>query len=325
MGIRGLPGLECVIDSHTHIPVKPSPKEALASLLLDARSAGVDGVVILGLPKFGVAGGVTIRDVEESYAKVRGLIERYARDIMHLLTPGALLRSVEELSSSYGPLCGILGETPLNAAVLAGVDLTMAPDELAGWLREAWVRGARGFKVVSTLQFRYLDDPAVGVVLEAAEELGVPVVVHGGCDPGIWELPAYCKYGDPSRLEVHIRRHRDVVIVVSHAGGYSAIAPGVFTEEALSLARRYDNVHLDISAIPAWMGARIASSLPPGKTLYGSDYPVVVGSSLREHIVEVYAYLRELGAPRSLVEELYHRAAERIFGVVCEPSLGQEV
>ena len=318
MGVRGLTGLECVIDSHAHIPSKPSPRMALASLLIDMRRAGVDGVVILGLPRIN-AGRITLEEVREGHSKVRGLIERYARDVMHLLTPEALLETVKELASSYGPLCELLGETPPATVLLAGVDLDLEPEKLAGWLREAWRRGAGGFKIVSTLQFKYLDDPSVEVVLEASEDLGVPVVVHGGCDPGIWELPAYCKYGDPSRLEAHLARHRDSTVVISHAGGYSAIAPGVFTEEALSLARRYDNVYLDISAIPAWMGARIALSLPPGKVLYGSDYPVVVGSSLRDHVLEVYAHLKSLGAPGSLVEELYHNAAERIFGVKCGP------
>lgn len=303
----------CVIDAHTHSPSGP---QGIAKLLKEMRSAGVGGEVVLGIPPLRPP-EVTLGEVEAEHSRARHLIDKYAPWLRDALSPANLMASTILLAKTLVPLCQALGQTRGSTTILAGVNMGMGSEDLVAWLREALDRGAGGFKVISTLQFRYLDDPSMHIVLEEAERRGVPVVVHAGCDPGIWELPRYCRYGDPSRLEPLLREYRDAAVVIAHAGGYSAIAPGVYTEEALQLARRYDGVRVDTSALPPELAAYVAASLPPGKVMYGSDHPVVQGLDPGAYLNAIYTLLIVRGASRRMIEWYLHATAEEVFGIRC--------
>ncbi|MEB3861727.1 MAG: amidohydrolase family protein [Desulfurococcales archaeon] len=303
----------CVIDAHTHSPQGP---QGVRSLVRSLRSSGAHAAVILGIPPLKPP-SIPMEEVVREHSRAEGLIRKYAPGIAEALRPESLMASTILLTRSLRPLCQALDTGGGDYTILAGVNLGMDPEDLAKWLHGVLDRGAGGFKVISTLQLKYLDDPSMHVVLEVAEERGVPVVVHAGCDPGIWELPAFCRYGDPSRLESLLREYRDVVVIIAHAGGYSAIAPGVFTEEALHLARRFEGVRVDTSALPPELAAYIASSLPEGKVLYGTDYPVVEGLDPRVYLGMVYTILRVRGVSRSRLEAYLHGAAEEVFGLRC--------
>ncbi|MCE4602848.1 MAG: amidohydrolase family protein [Desulfurococcales archaeon] len=303
----------CVIDAHTHSPGGP---RGIRGLVRRLRSSGAHAAVILGIPPLKPP-SIPMDEVVREHARAEGLIRKYAPWIAEALSPESLMASTILLTRSLQPLCQALGTGRGDYTILAGVNLGMEGEDLAKWLHNALDRGAGGFKVISTLQLRYLDDPSMRIVLEVAEKRGVPVVVHAGCDPGIWELPAFCRYGDPSRLEGLLREHRDAVIVIAHAGGYSAIAPGVFTEEALHLARRFNGVRVDTSALPPELAAYVASTLPKGKVLYGTDYPVVDGLDPGAYLREVYTILRTRGVSRERLEAYLHGAAEEVFGVKC--------
>ncbi len=286
-------------------------------LVRELSRAGIRGAVILGVPPArDVLARVSYESIVGEYQRTRHVIERYAPDLREALRPEALYLSVAELLRRYGQLCR-LPPRGGGYAILAAADLSMPPDELAERLERLAAEGYAGFKVISTLQFRFLDDPAVEAVLEVAESRGLPVVVHAGCDPGIWELPRYCRYGDPSRLEPLLRRHRDVSIIIAHMGGYSAIAPGIFTEEAVGLARRFGNVYLDTSAVPGFLVKRVARSVPKGRILFGTDYPVINHDDVRGLVYIVERALRAAGYGERDIEEAFHGLAEELFGVRC--------
>ncbi|MGC9112958.1 amidohydrolase family protein [Acidilobus sp.] len=318
--------VECVVDAHVHMPLLRERGE-VNSYIRGLVESGVGGAVLLGIPPFKeILASISLEEVKSEHERVRGLIEKLASDIMDQLEPESLYLSAVKLSESF---CSFARHSELagvvNFPVMYPANLSLGPDELARQLEEAVSLGFRGFKVISTLFLKYLSSEQVEVVIDVAERKGVPVVVHGGCDPGIWELPKYCKYGDPSRLEPLLSRHRDATVIVAHAGGYSAIAPGVFFEEALSLARRFDSVYVDTSALPPQLVPVVLRDFPAGRVLYGSDYPAVANSSLREYMEEVFMTLLASGWRGKELEGYAHGVAEEVLKASCVTPLYDRV
>ena len=318
--------VECVIDAHVHMPLLRSTKE-VNDYIKGLVTAGVRGAVIIGIPPFkDVLSGITLDEVVKEHERVRPLIEKYAADLMDQLQPEALYLSAVRLAEEF---CTFSRHPQLSAmsnfAPVFPANLSLPPDDLASVLEAAAARGFRGFKVISTLFLQHLDSPQVGAVLEVAEERGLPVVVHGGCDPGIWELPRFCKYGDPSRLEAHLRDHRDATVIIAHAGGYSAIAPGVFFEETLALARSFSNVYVDTSALPPALVTYVLRDFPQDRVLFGSDYPAVSNSDLRQYVEEVFLHVMEARPPKKVLESYSHGLAESIFKLSCLTDLYERV
>jgi hypothetical protein len=304
--------LECIVDAHTHLPKGKDFLDILRPLSLSRYK----GAVILGIPPLdGLLGTVNLEDVKREHARVKDILYRLNPDLAGV-EPEELYLSSLKLASNYGNSPPSPPAEP-GVVALAGVDLSLGPDDLQGVLERLVREGFRGFKVISTLYMKYLDDPSVEAVFEAASYLGVPVVVHAGCDPGVWELPAFCRYGDPSRLEGVLRRYRDVPTVIAHLGGYSAFAPGVFTREAVELARRYPNVYLDTSAVPGYLVRVAVKSLPRGKVVFGSDYPVVESVDVAYFASIVWRALAAAGYPRKAIDDSFHGIAEELFGVRC--------
>ena len=319
-GLRADVPVSCVIDAHVHMPALKAPAD-VNRYVRGLVEAGVGGAVIIGIPPFKeVVAGISIDDVRAEHERVRHLIERYAAEVAEQLEPEALYLNTVRLAESF---CTFARHSQVAAmdsfAAVFPVNMLLGRDELAAQLEEAASRGFRGFKIISTLFMQPLNSEAVDVALEVAEERGLPVVVHGGCDPGIWELPRYCKYGDPSKLEGPLRSHRDATVIVAHAGGYSAIAPGVFFEETLQLARRFPNVLVDTSALPPSLAAMVVRDFPEGRVMYGSDYPAVSNAGLREYMEEVFLRVASLGLGRERLERYAHGLASEVFKVSCLP------
>ncbi len=312
--------VSCIIDAHTHMPVLSTPAQVNAHIR-ELVEAGVRGAVIIGIPPFkDVVARLNLDEVRAEYERVKSLIERVASEVSAQLEPEVLYINTIKIAEAF---CSFARHPQMTAmesfAPVFPANLSLDPDSLAAQLEEAASRGFRGFKVIPTLFMQPLSSPQVGVVLEVAERRGLPVIVHGGCDPGVWELPRYCKYGDPSKLEQHLREHRDATVIIAHAGSYSAIAPGVFFEETLDLTRRYNNVLVDTSALPPVLVAMVLRDFPGGRVLYGSDYPAVSNAGLREYMEAVFMNVASLGLPRAELEGYAHGLASEIFRVSCLP------
>ncbi len=109
-------------------------------------------------------------------------------------------------------------------------------------------------------------DAAWGLIAEA----GTPVVLHAGSGP------VATAYTGPAPVAALLERHRDLCLVIAHAG-----APEY--AEFLALAERYPRVHLDTTMVFtdffADVGAPFPEALLPRlrdlgeKVLLGSDFP----------------------------------------------------
>lgn len=137
----------------------------------------------------------------------------------------------------------------------------------------------RGIKLLPTLQFfNPSESSGLKKVVNFAEKNDMILLVHGGCDPGPWEIPFLSKMGNPLLLEPIIRK-TSCKVVIAHTGSYSSRHPGIWFKEALKLIMDYDNVYGDLSAVPylatqkKFVNEIKRKEILP-KIIYGSDFPV---------------------------------------------------
>ncbi len=151
-----------------------------------------------------------------------------------------------------------------------------------------------GIKLIPTLQFfnpsQSMDE--LKLIFEFCSKNAKKVMFHTGCDPGIWEIPEVSEDANPKYLESIIKDYEDVPVILAHAGSYSLRFPGIWLNEALKLGKKYDNVWFDISAVIYLVTERkfvdkIRSEIGMMKVLFGSDYPVIKGYSIKSMVDEI--------------------------------------
>ena len=166
---------------------------------------------------------------------------------------------------------------------------------------------SNGLKIHPRNQSVSIDDEVVLDVLHWASENGLPV---------LFDVFPWGKSLD--NLALHpLAYHRvaqklpNLRIILAHAGGYKLM-------EAYMVAKSNPNVFLDISFTPLYFkGSSLVSDcgtvcglLPPGRVLYGSDFPSVrYGDSLNA--------ARQLLAnvADQITDEIMGKAAVRMFGL----------
>ncbi len=139
---------------------------------------------------------------------------------------------------------------------------------------------------------------------EAAERLGLPVVVHTGTSvfPG-----ARNRFANPMDLDDVAIDFPRLAIVAAHVGR------PLWTDEAVFLARRHANVHLELSGIPP---KRLLEYVPrlaevADRAMFGTDWPSPGVRSIRRNVADFLAL--------PLPDEARHRIlwdnAARLYGV----------
>lgn len=135
-----------------------------------------------------------------------------------------------------------------------------AASDLADYARH----GVRGVKLHPEMQRFYPDDERAMPVYEACARLGLPVIFHAGRS-GI--EPEFLRpYALLRRYERPIREFPQVQFVLGHAGARDV-------EEAVQLARKYDNVWLELSSQGVTSIYNLHKTLGSERLLYGSDWP----------------------------------------------------
>ena len=131
--------------------------------------------------------------------------------------------------------------------------------------------GVEVFKVHVQVGAFHLDDPLLDAVWARLEASGTPIVVHAGSGP----VPN--AFTGPEPLARVLARWPRLAVVVAHLG-----APEY--DEFLSLAERFERVHLDTTMVFTDFFGEL-STFPPSllprlvelrdKVLLGSDFPVI--------------------------------------------------
>jgi len=162
--------------------------------------------------------------------------------------------------------------------------------------------GFRGFKVYPVYQHHYVNDTRMYPLYAKAQELGVPMLVHTGSS--VFK-GARIKYGDPLHLDDVAIDFPKLTILMAHSGR------PFWYEQAFWMARRHDNVYLEISGLPAKNLLEYFPRLEQlaHKVVYGSDWP---GNPYLQRNVDA---IRALPLKDETKEKILWRNAAGILGV----------
>ncbi|HKZ87129.1 MAG TPA: amidohydrolase family protein [Anaerolineae bacterium] len=162
--------------------------------------------------------------------------------------------------------------------------------------------GFRGFKVYPVYQHHYVNDTRMYPLYAAAQELGVPMLVHTGSS--VFK-GARIKYGDPLHLDDVAIDFPGLTILMAHSGR------PFWYEQAFWMARQHENVYLEVSGLP---GKKLLEYFPDlerlaDKVVYGSDWPG--NPYLRKNVEAIEALpLRD-----ETKEKILWKNAARVLGV----------
>lgn len=105
-------------------------------------------------------------------------------------------------------------------------------------------------------------------VFEVAQKLEVPVMVHTG---------AGIPFADPASLFEVVKDFNSLKIILAHSGS------DLFFQQALMLARKWDNVYLE----PSWLSIinirKILEDIGPEKVMFSSDHALNVPVELTKY------------------------------------------
>ncbi len=155
-----------------------------------------------------------------------------------------------------------------------------------------------GFKAVKLNPLRHAycaDTEALDPILEKAKEAEVPVCIHSGHPP----------YSLPWQIGLLAERHPDVKIMMIHMGH----GHGVYIDAALKMARKYDNIWLEMSGMPMPSKIREAyETVGHNRIMFGTDTP------FHDPSVEIQKVLVSGVDQEGIEKILYHNAAD-FFGI----------
>ena len=178
-------------------------------------------------------------------------------------------------------------------------------------LREAVTKlGLRGLKLAPAMQQFYADDPSVYPIYQTARELGIPILFHAGMS---WEPGSRLQYGQPMQFENVVADFPDLQIVLAHLAW-------PWVTDAVALALKYPNLHLDTSALyfdnPRDFLRYAMTHVVPltvferslrRQILFGSNYP-------RVEIKNMAAAVRGLGFSDECLDLVFRENADRLLG-----------
>lgn len=126
--------------------------------------------------------------------------------------------------------------------------------------------GFRGVKLYPTYQHYYLNSPRMYPLYQAAQDLGIPILIHTGSS--VFK-GSRLKYGDPLHLDDVAADFPQLNLVMAHSGR------GFWYDRAFFLSRLHANLYMEISGLPP---SRLLTYFPElarncDKVIFGSDWP----------------------------------------------------
>lgn len=162
--------------------------------------------------------------------------------------------------------------------------------------------GFRGIKMYPPYHHHYANDARLYPLYSKAQELGLPMMVHTGSS--VFK-GARIKYADPLHLDDVAIDFPGLNILMAHSGR------PFWYEQAFWMARRHDNVFMEISGLPAKNLLRYFPRLEmvADKIVYGSDWPG------NPDLVGNVNAVRALPISEQAKQAILHDNAARILGV----------
>lgn len=152
---------------------------------------------------------------------------------------------------------------------------------------EKWGQEAIALKWLAPLQKFEFDAERHAVVLDVIARLGLPVIVHSGCEHTFPDMVQ--RLGNPALYKPLLER--GIPVIFSHCGTGSFVYPGHdYSREFIRLLDSYPHAYGDTSAFSSLVRShqvrRFSEDRYRGRLLHGSDFPIPVGA---------WYFWRELG------------------------------
>ncbi len=308
-----------VIDFHVHLPFRyKDPREAAAYLVSVMEKSGVEKAVVIA-----VEGGVQSFRRRMSPHRIREAVEEVLDYVAYagspaihrlIFEPEKSIREHEELLLEHRRTTEEVLEAseqyPDRLLPVGSFNPDLGVKKVVEKLNRYKDR-LLGVKIYPTLHCISPDSDKLKPLYRWAEVNGKIVIIHTGCDPGMWELPRMCRFARPSLVKNAARRHPGATFIIAHMGAYSMLLPGIFFREALDAAE-LPNIYLDTSAVDPLFVERAVEEIGPDKILFGSDYPYVTGLTIKDAIDEIL----ELNISESAKRKILYENAARLLQVV---------
>ncbi len=303
-----------IVDFHVHLPLEPRGALEASQKLLEALSyAGVKVGVVINV-EFGVKTFLENVSPDKIWrAASESLDYLMMSKIMYLhsivLNPEKAIKEHIRILNDYSKdsevfakavIAAESGEKPLLIPV-ASYNPDARVSENVEKLKNMG-EAILGVKIFPTLHFTRPDEDKLRPLYETIASIGGVVIVHTGCDPGIWEFPAFCSKARPSYVARAARTVRDAKFIIAHLGSYSALNPGIYFKEALETLSE-DNVYADTSATDPYFVERAVDEVGYDKLLFGSDYPMVTGLEIDDAIEGILRLNITWKAKKAIMEE----------------------
>ncbi len=157
--------------------------------------------------------------------------------------------------------------------------------------------GLKGIKIHPDTQLCAIDDPRLFPLYEACAGR-IPVLVHTG--------DKRYDYSNPDHMEPVLRMFPKTTFIGAHFSGWSV------WDWATEALHGYDNLFVDTSSTFQWVEAdkvrKYIRAYGSEKVMFGTDFPMWgIESELRNML--------GLGLTEDEYENIFHRTAERVFGI----------
>lgn len=216
---------------------------------------------------------------------------------------------------------------------LAGL-VSMHPDRFTGFahhdpfsedadrelIRAVEELGLRGYKMIASSQTRPVDDRALYPLWEAADRLGVPVLIHFGVLGGGGGPPRNLRNMNPLTLWEVASSFPTLSFVVPHFGA-------CYWRELLQLCWACPNVLIDSSGSNQWMRwmpyrltmedlmGKVMETVGPDRLLFGTDSSYFPRGFSVEYLRQQLMACRSMGLDEGSIGKIFHGNAERLLGL----------
>ncbi|KTG26934.1 amidohydrolase family protein [Haloferax profundi] len=170
--------------------------------------------------------------------------------------------------------------------------------------------GLSGFKFQQIAQGFDPSDDAHTDLFDTIEDLGVPVIFHGGNStlgagsPGGRGLKI--KYGNPMLIDDVAAEHPDLQILIAHPAF-------PWEKEQLAICQQKGNVYMDFSGwLPKYIDDQVlhyAKTILQDKVMFGTDYPMIRPETWFESFDESF------DAPDEVKRKVLWENAEEFLGL----------
>ena len=155
--------------------------------------------------------------------------------------------------------------------------------------------GFKGIKMQPLFDSFVADDPVVYPVMDFARAYNVPVFIHCGHPP----------FSLPWSIALLAEQYPDVKVTMIHMGH----GHGVYIDASLKMARRYNNLYLEMSGMP--MGSKIKEAyetVGSDRIMFGIDSP------FHHPTVEIQKVL-SCGLDEKAQQDVFYNNAKKLLGL----------